>query len=154
MNRAKTKMASLLPGPNFLRIPPFPGHRAGPLASAGVAGSADVDELIAALAEARVGGAFWAARPALPKGRDVVLAPDTQAQAFALLDTAIADGISGRVVVIGPFASTRDAAGEWVPVIARLCDPWHVAVRASAIRAAPVLADRSSTASHTHRSPI
>jgi len=118
-----------------LRIPPLPGHRAGPLAvRTSGQGSEDVDALIAALGESRVGGAFWAAQPDLPAGRDVLLAPDTQAQAWAMLDTAIAQGDAARAVLIGPF-STRRGRGAPIPVIARLCDPWHLAAQASEVRA-------------------
>ncbi|MDP9055877.1 MAG: beta-3-deoxy-D-manno-oct-2-ulosonic acid transferase [Pseudomonadota bacterium] len=120
---------------HFLRTPPFPGHRAGPLVvqSSGRC-SDDVDALIAALAGARVGGAFWAAQAELPAGRDVLLAPDTQAQAWAMLDTAMAQGDAARAVLIGPFSSRR-GQGAAIPVIARQCDPWHLAEQASEVRA-------------------
>lgn len=119
----------------FLRIPPFPGHRAGRLAVSGSGSGEDVDALIAALAEARVGGAFWAAQPDLPPGRDIVLAPDSQAQAWEMLDAAFAQGVAARAVMIGPFASWRTANRQPVPVIARLCDPWHLAGQAAEVRA-------------------
>ncbi len=119
----------------FLRIPPFPGHRAGPLAAAGGGSGEDVDALIAALADLRVGGAFWAAQPDLPAGRDVLLAPDTQAQAWEMLDRSVADGVAARAVMVGPFASRRTATGQPVPVIARLCDPWHLAGQMAQVRA-------------------
>ncbi len=121
--------------PAFLRIPPFPGHRAGPLSVAGHgAVSEDIDELIAALAAARVGGAFWSAQPALPTGRDILLAPDTQAQAWDMLAVATAQGVAARSVIIGPFAGRSRALTEPVPVIARLCDPWHLAGQAAQVR--------------------
>lgn len=126
-----------------MRIPPFPGHRAGPLCARAVgqspanddaahddATSNDPAALIAALAAARVGGSFWAAQPSLPAGRDVLLVPDTQAQAATMLDQAIADGLADRVMMIGPYA-TRGRA----PAIASLCDPWHLAGLAEEIRA-------------------
>jgi len=49
------------PGPDhFLRIPPFPRHRAGALVVAGQGEACDPAELARALVEERVGGAFWA----------------------------------------------------------------------------------------------
>ena len=50
-------MASPLP---FLRIPPFPGHRAAALMRPGAGLGGDPAELAEALARERVGGAFWA----------------------------------------------------------------------------------------------
>lgn len=44
----------------FLRIPPFPRHRAGPLVVSGRAGDEDPVELARVLVEEQVGGAFWA----------------------------------------------------------------------------------------------
>ncbi len=122
---------------SFLRVPPFPGHRAGPLAVAAPGNGEDVDALIAALADARVGGSFWAAQPDLPPGRDVVLAPDTQAQAWDMLGAAMAQGKAARAVMIGAFASRRSATSQPVPVITRLCDPWHLAGQAGEICAGP-----------------
>ena len=119
-------MSAALP---FLRIPPFPGHRAAPLAVPGGHARADWAARATALAQARVGGAFWAAQVSLPKGRDVLLAPASQAEAWALLDGAAADGLAARAVLVGPYA-TRGK----VPVIARLADPWHLAAQASEVR--------------------
>jgi capsular polysaccharide export protein len=51
----------ITPGPDhFLRIPPFPRHRAGALVVAGQGEACDPAELARALVEERVGGAFWA----------------------------------------------------------------------------------------------
>jgi capsular polysaccharide export protein len=125
----------------FLRIPPFPGHRAPPLslpspgANSEGAESEDTDALIAALAGARVGGAFWAARPPLPAGRDILLAPDSQAQASRMLAAAVVDGVAARAVLIGPYSSFAAGDRHPVPVIAPLADPWHLVAHASEIRA-------------------
>lgn len=116
----------------FLRIPPFPGHRGQPLAVPAPAqwtAGEDPAQLVRALREARVGGAFWGAACSLPPGRDIVLAPDSQAQARALLDQASRQGSVGRVVLVGPFASV-----DGVPVITRLCDPWTIAEQADELR--------------------
>lgn len=45
---------------HFLRIPPFPRHRAGPLVLPGEGEPCDPAEFAAALVTERVGGAFWA----------------------------------------------------------------------------------------------
>ena len=53
----------LAEAPHFLRIPPFPRHRAGALVVVGRGadlGAAACDQLAAALVAERVGGAFWA----------------------------------------------------------------------------------------------
>lgn len=120
----------------FLRVPPFPGHRAPHLAEAVTGDSAeDIDALIAALAAARVGGAFWGAQPDLPEGRNVLLAPDTKAQAWNMRDAAAADGLAARAVIIGPFATRHTITAQAMPVITRLCDPWHLAARAKEVHA-------------------
>ncbi len=85
--------------------------------------------LAEALARLRVGGAFWAARPDLPAGRDLLIAPDDAGQARAMLDAAASEGLAERAVLIGPWASRHG-----VPVIARLCDPWHLADAAVEVR--------------------
>lgn len=117
----------------FLRIPPFPGHRGQPLAVAATVqwgkGEDPVD-LAYALRSARVGGAFWGAQPALPPGRDILVAPDSQDQARAMLDQLDQQGLFRRSVLIGPFASV-----DGVPVIAALCDPWALVDQAAEVRA-------------------
>lgn len=57
----------------FLRIPPFPGHRAAPLAEASPSRHAEVEGLATALREARVGGAYWGTAASLPEGRTVIV---------------------------------------------------------------------------------
>ena len=116
---------------SFLRIPPFPGHRALPVAVPGedVTNWAALADLLAA---ARVGGSFWGAQPELPKGRDLLLAPNTQGEAWGLLDAAAEAGEAGHAVLIGPFATRHG-----VPVLGQLCDPWHLAAQTSEVRAAP-----------------
>ena len=117
--------------PAFLRLPPFPGHRAAPLAQPGTATSpTDWAALARILARDRVGGSFWAARPALPAGRDVVLAPVTQAGAARLIAQAAQEGLTGRAVLLGPFA-----AQGTLPVLPDPCDPWHLARIAALVMA-------------------
>lgn len=114
--------------PAFLRLPPFPGHRAPPLArpAPGTA-PADWAGLAQALARDSVGGAFWADRPSLPPGRDIILAPATPAGGARLIAEARRQGLTERAVLIGLFPD----AGA-IPVIARPFDPWHI-VRCAAL---------------------
>jgi len=114
----------------FLRIPPFPGHRAGVLAvprHRPAAAISDAAPLVRALAAARVGGDFWAARPTLPDGRDLVLAPRSQSQADAMLRAAAEAGLADRVLSVGRFAV------RGTPAIALPADPWHIVAHAAAI---------------------
>lgn len=117
----------------FLRIPPFPGHKGAVLAVSATAQwgkGEEPDDLVRALRAARVGGAFWAAQPILPTGRDIIVAPDSQEQARAMLDRLDDEGLFRRAILIGPFASV-----DGVPVIASLCDPWALVDQAVEVRA-------------------
>lgn len=113
----------------FLRIPPFPGQRGGMLSvAADGAAAGDPDEVIAALRAARVGGAFWGAKPALPDTIHTIFAPDAGADIAAFLDGC--DPVGAAVVA---------PAGAWVPSGAlRLSpdsDPWALAASGRLIRA-------------------
>lgn len=176
----------------FLRIPPFPGHRAGPLVQdfgddgqhmaaraqrvlRAVAGAlcagrlvlglgrlgqppavedagratdsglasdddATVFGLISALRSAQVGGAFWGAWPDWPQGRDIVLAPDTQAQARAMAAQVTAQGLAGRAVMLAPgrggmLRARSGRGGSELVVLRGAVDPWYVAERAREVRA-------------------
>lgn len=102
----------------FLRIPPFPGARGSRLAERGEAGASEPSsaDLVAALREARVGGTFWGARPALPPGPYLLLRGiGAQAPASVRhlpivrwLDRSAAVARRGETIVAGP------------------CDPWHL----------------------------
>lgn len=105
--------------PAFLRIPPFPGHRAPPLAQtlagAGLARSQTTGkELAQALRAARVGGAFWGAQAALPQGRDVLVAAH---------GTTRAD-LQRRGVLDRSVTRGRIAGLEGLPSLPANCDPW------------------------------
>ena len=76
----------------------------------------------------RVGGAFWGAQPALPAGRDILIVPDSAAQARAVQDRAAAAGEAARCCLIGPFA-----ARHGIPGFSALCDPWHLVAQASRV---------------------
>lgn len=117
----------------FLRMPPFPGHRAGPIAVPAIGEAAALgDEAAEALAEAiareRVGGSFWRGQFALPPGRHILLAPDTPEQARSWQDRVAADGEARRACLIGPYAGRHG-----IPSIAPLCDPWHLVGQASRV---------------------
>lgn len=110
----------------FLRIPPFPGHRAEALTMAGSAAPSaeSAAELAAQLRAARVGGSFWAAQPALPAGRDVLLAPANIAQAEAMADRATDEGLFERTVLLAGATMPRRGG---IPRLAAPSDPWHLA---------------------------
>ena len=90
--------------------------------------SAEAVAVAAALRRARVGGAFWAPPRPLPAGRDILLAPDNAVAARALQDDAASRGEAARCVLIGPCAGRHG-----IPVIAGLCDPWHLVGGASEV---------------------
>jgi capsular polysaccharide export protein len=111
---------------SFLRLPPFPGHRAGPLVVPGDMGE-DPRVLIAALRRERVGGAFWL--PPVALGHPIVLAPTNRQEAAAMVAGALARGEAGRCVMLG-----RWAAGP-VARLLRPANPWDIAAQAAEIRA-------------------
>lgn len=123
-------------GASFLRIPPFPGHRAAPLAQARPSPLApapgELARLPQAIAEARVGGSFWGAQAPLPAGRDLLLAPDDRAGARAMQDLVAARGEAARACLVGPFAGRHG-----IPVLSRLLDPWHMVAQAKRVMAGP-----------------
>lgn len=113
----------------FLRIPPFPGHRAGPLAVAAPSGPVcGGRELVEHLRHWRVGGSYWGAAPALPAGRDVVLCPSSPVAATALLAEARSGGLIDRAIMRGRFAGSQGL--PWVPADA---DPWSLCTQASLV---------------------
>lgn len=115
----------------FLRIPPFPGHRAPPIAVPAQSGAAsDWAELSVALRRWRVGGSFWGARASLPAGRDVVLCPSSLAGVAALVSEAREQGLIGRAVVVGSFPGTNNL--PWLP---SATDPWDLCAKAGLILA-------------------
>lgn len=113
----------------FLRIPPFPGHRARPIARARQQ-SARLDStgLAALLRHWRVGGNFWAEPHRLPAGRDIVLCPSGQANAAAMRDAVREAGLAERAVVRGRFAELADL--PWLPADG---DPWALCDNAAMV---------------------
>lgn len=105
----------------FLRIPPFPGHRARAIAAARAAGDADKPDsgaVVEALRRWRVGSTFWAVPVALPAGRDVIVCASSPALTGTLLERAREHGLLERAVVRG---TSPDPA---VPSIGGEPDPW------------------------------
>ncbi|TCM20748.1 capsular polysaccharide export protein [Novosphingobium sp. PhB165] len=119
----------------FLRIPPFPAHRAAPLAiargDADPVAAATPEGLIAALREHRVGGSFWGAQAGRPAGRDVVLSVTRAGDAPAILASARESGLLDRAVLIGSGAS-----GDGLPTLPANSDPWFVCAGAAQVIAA------------------
>ena len=117
----------------FLRIPPFPGNRAQPLA---VAREASIDqatalELTRLLRENRVGGNFWGSWPKLPEGRDLLLAPCSRHQAIEMIEAATAEGLADRCVMIDFNDSATLSSGmSW---LRGTFDWWHIAEAPSQI---------------------
>ena len=116
---------SLRPDLALLRIPPFPGHRAGALARPGTS-ACDPAELVSALNRERVGGQFWGKEAVLPDGTGLVLAPQTSAQLSEMLALA---GTMQTVILECP--GVRAPAGH--AAVAATSDPWSLARRASEI---------------------
>ncbi len=115
----------------FLRIPPFPRHRGLALARPADGATArvdDLEELATLMTQARVGGTFWGAQPALPPGRDVLLAANSVDQAKALFAQAKQSGVQDRAVFVGGHFGVSS-----VPVISGQSDPWHLAAAASQV---------------------
>ncbi|MFC0204952.1 capsular polysaccharide export protein, LipB/KpsS family [Novosphingobium soli] len=124
----------------FLRIPPFPRHRAAPLAVpveglSGEGGNGAGRDDGAAIAEAlrshRVGGTFWGSAVALPRGHDVlVCASPHRDRGKALAAAARSPEILARAVTLGRIRGLEDLAS--IPVQA---DPWHACAGASLVLA-------------------
>lgn len=117
----------------FLRLPPFPGSRAKPLA---VAGRSPVDDDVASgivrlLKDRRVGGNFWGGQPDLPAGRDLVLAPTSRTRALEMLNGARTEGVIDRCIILE--CSGLGMVGSSVPTIAGSFDWWHISAAAARI---------------------
>ena len=114
----------------FLRIPPFPGHRAGPIAVAGSGAALDRSQALRSiklLREYRVGGSFWAAQPELPPGRDMLLVPETDAEAAEMLKEANAKGSMARCVLLAKSRRDFGSTGFKAPIVEGPIDPWFLA---------------------------
>lgn len=115
----------------FLRIPPFPHHRARPL-SAPTSGPGDGatfhdhEALVASLQRERVGGCFWAKQPPLLDGRDLVLAPANQSELDLVLAKLGASDLTRAIVLVPEQVKLVSQ----LPMIAQPCDPWWIGQQA------------------------
>ena len=120
---------------HFLRIPPFPRHRAGALVRAGRGPVGDPQALMAALVEERVGGAFWAPEQDAwtRTGRD-----DDEARLVAALQGGGAGGlaVAERIMAAGaPYDPFTGAAMDWIAAV-RLLGEWRRLIEANRAYAA------------------
>lgn len=112
----------------FLRIPPFPGHRAQGLTVEG--GGASIDpshaiDLAGLLRKFRVGGAFWANQPTLPDGCTLLLVPDSAEQCREMVDMAASEGRADECVLFIPDGRVRHMV-HGLPTVDTPADPWHL----------------------------
>lgn len=116
---------------SFLRIPPFPGHRADSLGRPcrdDGEGGIDIAQLATALAEARVGAEFWGPEADLPPARNVLLCAPHEAGREAVIDAAKRSDVLDRAVLRAPGAAPRGLA-----MVAPGSDPWMLCATASAV---------------------
>lgn len=115
---------------NFLRIPPFPGHRAKPIAirdtSADALDPVEANDLIRSLRRHRVGSSYWAAQPELPAARDLLLAPCSTAQCRSMIDQAMAEGVADRCILLLPPGNPAGGNLTHLPKLERPIDPWFL----------------------------
>ena len=119
----------------FLRIPPFPGHRAGPLARAGsreLLDFAAAAELVELLRKEQVGGSTWGARPDLAEGC-LLLAPCSPEQAREMVEIAQVEGQLDRCVMLEPMSGSRNRVARQMACLSGPVDPWHVVKAAAQI---------------------
>lgn len=107
---------------SFLRVPPFPGARGHPLATAGSCTFAP-QEVREALVASRVGGTFWAASASLETGYDLILVPDDAAQLEVMLRARSEPGVT--IVVPPGMRAPKGHAVLHAPI-----DPWSLASQA------------------------
>ncbi len=109
----------------FLRIPPFPGHRAMPLTRPGRS-LVEREAVLTALRRDRVGGSFWARSAGLFADHERVLVPDSPAQLAAMRAVLPAGGFT----LVPPPGLTPPPG---VAVLQPPCDPWTVAAQCSEV---------------------
>jgi capsular polysaccharide export protein len=112
----------------FLRIPPFPGAVVRRFAEVGCASAESLD-LVDAIKRFRVGGAYWGARPQLPK--NCVLARSCRGADFA------SRRFGQRSLVIWSDDGDFSRAPQHQATLIGDCDPWHVLSFASTLVVEP-----------------
>ena len=123
-------------GQAFLRIPPFPGHRAAPLASCRVdaaMGTEEARQLVDVLRRERVGGSFWAPKLRLPEGRDILLAASSAAQAKEMARLARMEGIANRCIFLTHLPGAVGSNDLAISELHGSADPWHLANAATEV---------------------
>lgn len=113
----------------FLRIPPFPRHRASPLAVARQGFVAEAGgNIVEALRSHRVGGNHWGADAALPSGRTVLACSSSAGHAPALMEALRAGGRLACAFTIGHVPG-RDE----VPALPPGTNPWDACAKAELV---------------------
>lgn len=112
----------------FLRIPPFPGHRAAPLAQAGETRPVDGTALADRLRQARVGGTFWAAVSAMPEGRRVLVSVSSPAASQAVAQHLRSLDLMEDAATLG-----RIPGLDGLPRLPAPSDPWHLCAQADRV---------------------
>lgn len=112
----------------FLRIPPFPGHRAAPLAQAGETRPVDGTALADHLRQARVGGTFWAAVSAMPEGRRVLVSVSSPAASQAVAQHLRSLDLMEDAATLG-----RIPGLDRLPRLPAPSDPWHLCAQADRV---------------------
>ncbi|WP_313440385.1 beta-3-deoxy-D-manno-oct-2-ulosonic acid transferase [Novosphingobium sp.] len=118
--------------PPFLRIPPFPGHRASPLAQDGTTPVTDAATLVDRLRRARVAGEFWAAAPSLPEGR-TVLASASGTAAAGLVAQHLRDHFHDSDGMQQVVSRGRISGLEALPQVPAASDPWSLCAQADRV---------------------
>jgi capsular polysaccharide export protein len=118
--------------PPFLRSPPFPGHRASPLAQDGTTPVTDAATLVDRLRRARVGGEFWAAAPSLPEGR-TVLASASGTAAAGLVAQHLRDHLHDRDGMQQLVSRGRISGLEALAQVPAAGDPWSLCAKADRV---------------------
>lgn len=108
----------------FLRIPPFPGSRVSEF-EASARSSSDPAELAELIQRLKVGGAYWAAQPDIP--RDHVTTTSVTGAAVA------SHVFPERPIVLMTMGAIADTPPPGVVVVKGPCDPWHILARSAAL---------------------
>lgn len=122
---------------SFLRIPPFPRHRAGPLATrnSAWAGSASdtaaAQELSAHLRKWRVGGSYWGPLHRFTQDHTVVLCASAPARIPELLAAAESAGVLDRAILRCATGTASNKSG--LPGLAQDTDPWTLCENAAMV---------------------
>ena len=123
--------------PPILLAPPFPGSNdiqlTVPLAAdSRPASEEEAAALIDAMRRLRVGGTFWAKRPALPEMPHIIARPSSPAQARAMLEQSERSGIATLFWFPTEMAA-RSIDAEGMAALIGACDPWHIFSRTKQI---------------------